>query len=361
MNFAVVPWTRDGFNNALFDIKDRKRNRDDIQMPWYLIREQMKKDGHRFDTADLYRNLGDADIFLFLACQPSVLLKLLRHGWDSRTVYFNSEPEVVEPMNGKEGMKKVLKRFHYAMTWNEELVDNRRIWKRITPYDFRDRTVETDCTWENKKLLVNISGAKSSEHPLELYSERLRVIQYFEYNHSGDFSFYGQGWEKGRYRNYCGEAENKAAVYAGFRFALALENMKNARGYITEKIFDCFTAGIVPVYWGGADIERYIPRDCYIPYESFSSTGQLYQFLKNMSRETYQGYLDNIRRWLDSQMPSAFSPQKQYECIMALAEHADADFHVSKRELGMLQKEVWMMHARRYASKWKRRLIRRKR
>jgi len=33
-------------------------------------------------------------------------------------------------------------------------------------------------------------------HPLELYTERIKAIRWFEQNHPQDFNLYGIGWDK---------------------------------------------------------------------------------------------------------------------------------------------------------------------
>ena len=40
--------------------------------------------------------------------------------------------------------------------------------------------------------------------------------------------------------------------------------MRNVNGYVTEKIFDAFKAGCVPVYWGAENITKYVPAECFI-------------------------------------------------------------------------------------------------
>lgn len=50
---------------------------------------------------------------------------------------------------------------------------------------------------------------------------------------------------------------------SNFQFGLALENT-SAKGYITEKIFQYFFAGVTPIYWGAPDIEIQIDPKCYL-------------------------------------------------------------------------------------------------
>ena len=80
-------------------------------------------------------------------------------------------------------------------------------------------------------------------------------------------------------------------------------------GYITEKIFGCFAAGCVPIYWGAPNVEQYIPKDCFIDYRDFKDLNDLYLFMKSMSKETYDAYLNNIRRFLNSSEAHIFSPE----------------------------------------------------
>ena len=63
------------------------------------------------------------------------------------------------------------------------------------------------------------------------------------------------------YPFYQGKCDKKAETYHKYKFAICFENMKNIKGYVTEKILDCLTAGIVPVYAGADNIEEYVFED----------------------------------------------------------------------------------------------------
>jgi len=94
-----------------------------------------------------------------------------------------------------------------------------------------------------------------------LSQARLAAIEYFA--HSDGFRLYGHRWDQPTAglsaavqqavrRAYAGAlapgAPPKRAVLNGHRFAICFENCVFP-GYVTEKIFDCFLAGCVPVYW----------------------------------------------------------------------------------------------------------------
>ena len=70
-------------------------------------------------------------------------------------------------------------------------------------------------------------------------------------------------------------------------FAFCFENSDSYCGYITEKIFDAFFSGTIPIYFGAPDIQDYIPKNCYIDYRQFHSTDELVKKLKSIVEENY--------------------------------------------------------------------------
>ena len=54
-------------------------------------------------------------------------------------------------------------------------------------------------------------------------------------------------------------------------------------GYITEKIFDFLTCGVVPIYVGTKSITNHIPAEVFIQYSNFASLNELNEYLRNMS------------------------------------------------------------------------------
>ena len=89
--------------------------------------------------------------------------------------------------------------------------------------------------------------------------------------------------------------------------------------YITEKIFDVFAAGCVPIYWGPDNIEEYIPEGCFIDYRKFKSDEEMLEFITSMQEDEYNQYIKNIRRFLKSEKAKLFSleafEQVLYEAV----------------------------------------------
>ena len=132
---------------------------------------------------------------------------------------------------------------------------------------------------------VMISGNKSGQ---ELYEERKKVIDF--YGKSNLFRLYGRGWETGY-----GEIENKSEILKRARFSWCYENSRQ-KNYITEKIFDCFTSGCVPIYYGAPNISDFVPNNCFIDRSKFKSTDEVHEFL--MSLPDTDEYLSNIKDFL---------------------------------------------------------------
>ena len=154
---------------------------------------------------------------------------------------------------------------------------------------------------------VLINSNKSSNHPLELYSERVNTIRWFESHHPDQFDLYGHGWRNSEFSSYRGIAKKKQDTLSRYKFAICYENTKDVSGYITEKIFDCLFAGCVPVYWGAPDILEHIPENCFIDRRKFASNEDLYNFLNDIDSGTYEGYLREAEKYLKSEKANEFS------------------------------------------------------
>jgi hypothetical protein len=188
----------------------------------------------------------------------------------------------------------------------DELVDGKKYRKFYYPQPVLSM-IEDRVPFAQKKLCTLISCNKNSLHPLELYSQRLGAINYFEQNASKDFDFYGVGWDARFFSTYKGLVDHKVPYLKQYKFSICYENMRNNGGYITEKIFDSFVAGCVPVYLGAANIAAYIPSNCYIARETFATLDELYYFLKTMPEEQYNEYLQNICNFFASDAALVFS------------------------------------------------------
>jgi hypothetical protein len=76
---------------------------------------------------------------------------------------------------------------------------------------------------------------------------------------------------------------------------------------VTEKLFDCFRAGCVPVYVGPKEIAELVPADCFIDGRAYATPAELDAFLRTIDDDAYRGYQERIRAFLLSDQAKPFS------------------------------------------------------
>lgn len=229
-------------------------------------------------------------------------LKQIKKIPSDRLILFTFEPPVVFP---RQYLPKTTELFSKVYTWNDDLVDDKKFFKFF--YPALKQICSSLPSFSERKLCTLVAGNTSSKEPFELYSAHREAIYFFESYAPTDFSFYGPGWNTAEHPTYKGVCKDKIDTLKQYRFSICYEAMHNVKGYITEKIFDCFSAGCIPIYWGASNISTYIPKHCYIDSRHFKSYADLYQFIKNMNEETYNAYVNNIRAFLQSKEAKFFT------------------------------------------------------
>jgi hypothetical protein len=201
------------------------------------------------------------------------------------------------------------KYFKAILTWNDALIDGSK-FKKINYAQsliaYNDKIEFVD--FQKKQLLTQVSSNLSSNHPNELYSLRKRFNANKDFILTKEeFVFYGRGWNNLNYTNFGGEIENKLSTLSNFKFTLCFENMSNVDGYITEKIFDAFSAGVVPIYFGAQNIAHHIPRNSFIDYRDFSTDHELIEYIRNVSYNEWLDYIRSAQDFLNSDAAKTFS------------------------------------------------------
>lgn len=244
----------------------------------------------------------DSGILLLYNVPPEIYAFLARRH-AIRCVAFLWEPPTTYKSNYDQ---RALNLCHRVFTWDDSLIDQKKYIKLFYAQS-NLKMIHDPIPFEHKKLCTFINGNKFSLHPQELYSARKKAVCFFEQHHPTEFDFYGTNWHKSEHPCYHGEIGNKIDVLKRYKFCICYENMHSVQGYITEKIFDCFVAGCVPIYWGASNITDYIPEECFIDRRQFETDTELYNFLKTVTQEQYATYLDNIRNFLASPQAEYFS------------------------------------------------------
>ena len=162
----------------------------------------------------------------------------------------------------------------------------------------------------------------------DLYLERLRAAAYFA--RRPDFDMVGQGWQRRHpavprrlhaavLPAYRGPVAEKLETLAGYKYSLCLENSRFA-GYVSEKIFDCFFAGTIPVYLGAPDIEKYVPPAAFIDLRRFGSYRDLEAYLDSVSVDAQRGYLAAAEAFLCSPGFEPFSAECFAQSLVGMLE-----------------------------------------
>ena len=290
-----------GYMNDLFPVSNPEEIPDNTPEFMQKLYKVAAQQGYQLIQANSGAEVeGDFDYFIVFEVFPEQLATL-NHIPSEKLILFLWEPPAVLPQNYNPFHHK---RFSKVYTWDDSLVDNEKYFKYY--YTNYKPMIAERPDFASKKLSTLISAHKYSTHPDELYGERRKVILFFEQLDTDDFDLFGRWWPT-TLKTYKGAIESKLDHLKHYKFCFSYENIKNIPGYVTEKMFDCFEAGVVPIYWGASNIEEYVPKNCYISREDFSDQAELYSFIKNMSEEQHSEYITHIQRYLESEKAQLFS------------------------------------------------------
>ena len=332
--------------------------RDNIFEPLIRLKELFALQGYNLYILGDYEK-EKPDRLLFYNCSDTKLLTTLyRADMLKNSIYVSLEPPLVDPMHTENNMKRLSNIFGAVMTWQDDLVDNKKFFKIYVPMPKKDKSF--DISFCDKKLITFISSnfpKKQWYKPKSLYGKRVEAIEYFQQKCPDQFDFYGKRWSKEQYPAYKGLVEHKDDVLKNYKFAICFENMEKVDGYVTEKIFDCFYADCVPVYWGPDNIEKYVPKNCFVDFRDFSDFDALYDHLINMTEEEYNDIITNIRAYLNSSMYAKFLPEQYFNDIsnaFKAIEQKEFNFKIAKKEISWLKKRNVKIFFKRCFGKIKR-------
>ena len=106
-----------------------------------------------------------------------------------------------------------------------------------------------------------------------------------------DITVYGMGWSQyknnprlkiGHTKHRSLDEQSTVDLLKNHTFALILENT-TADGYVSEKIYDAFIAGCIPIYYGNNNKSVGIPEDMYIDLKKFKTSQALHKHLDSLT------------------------------------------------------------------------------
>lgn len=310
-------------------------------------------------TTKIYISLGRLNQYRRLGRRPDVVL----------SAYLAMEAPIVDPAMFRElpRAQRYFKRV-YCYSDSESLqpfvTAPLRLQPMVWPQAF-DRVDAALWSRTDRKFLVLMNTNKRPRlFWQELYTARLEALEFF--SRTDEIDLYGPGWDVPSYqmgigwmpgtlqhgyrtvlaqwqrlrpnplltaarRVSRGVAEDKYGTLAQYDFCICFENMI-LKGWITEKIFDCFYAGTVPVYWGAPDITDYIPAECFIDMRQFGSYSALRDYLKSVSPAEIRRYKECARDFLGSPRFQQFSTDAFVEILAGVVEQDAAVASSAERE-----------------------------
>jgi hypothetical protein len=364
MNAALYidPPSHHFLGDKLFEVDDGRPNGDRLLEPWAHTRrvlesrgipvhtaDQLPPEGQASDVVNVYVSAGMLSRYRMLAQRSDVVV----------SAFFVFECPIVEPSLYR-ALPAVELQFRRIYSWSdgpslEHFVGSGlRCGHFSWPQSF-DRV--HPGIWDNRDRAF-LAMINSNKLPRmcwrELYTERVRAVAFFE--QYSEIDLYGPGWDQpskrvgktrlpytlrvwqhdlqtrwqrihpdpalaAARRAWRGLAPSKAETLGGYTFALCFENMI-LKGWITEKIFDCFFSGAVPIYWGAPEIAELIPSECFIDMRQFDGYADLRQFLKSLRPRAIEGYRAAAREFVQSAAFQPWSKDTFAERFLALVEEA---------------------------------------
>jgi hypothetical protein len=328
MKYASVLY-RDYAENSLFTPGAGESN-GEFYLPYAKLRERFLAAGIELNTPDV--NAGrEVEFELHINCR--------RQDPSTRAYVYLYENPLIRPLNRD---RSALARYAKWFTWDGALQDDSRTVPLLYPNRF-----ETEG-WNGPEkrplfcVLVASNKALIVVDPRDQYQARVQIIDWYELHAPADFHLFGRGWDRpaalpgrwGRVRNqlrkifarllaakspyvtWRGPVDDKIELLTRTRYCLAHENCRDLQGYVTEKLFDAFRAGCVPVYVGPKEIAELVPTNCFIDGREFATPAALDAHLRTIDDAAYRGYQERIRDFLLSEQAKPFSQDHFVEVIV---------------------------------------------
>lgn len=314
--------------NVIFNTASPE-NRDNCFAPYALLRERFYAEDIQIDTVDKVKGHGLVfELHQDVQHETSACINYL--------LLF--ETKFIKKENGNPAEWGKYKKI---FTWNESLVDGDRFVTLNLPNPMHIHPIDGFSSRDRFCCLISGNKSLSTREGRSLYPERVNAIRWFESHAPQDFDLYGVDWDipeahsgiAGKFErrfwrmlsrfvvlrpfsSYRGRVAHKRDALTKTRFAICYENVRDLPGYITEKIFDCFFAGCVPVYWGANNITDHVPANCFVDRRNFNNIEEVYTFLKSITEQDFCEYQQRIADFLKSEAAYPFSSECFAETIV---------------------------------------------
>ena len=241
---------------------------------------------------------------IFHMCNIQELpLRLLERKDIVKILYTIESPNIRHQL---QWMKEFLEKFDIVLTYWKPLLDmpNALYFPFIYRFDHENNN--------DMRLLQNNKGVDKSvciilekrdfRDEYEINGIQLRAQDYLRYDYAKNIKSidcYGDSWKpfanQINYRptiNRFLDQQKTIDVMINYTFTLIIENC-NADNYVSEKIYDAFSVGSIPLYYGNISDLLNIPKDMYIDLKQIRPK-QIREYLDRLTMEEIEVYRRNI-------------------------------------------------------------------
>jgi len=221
--------------------------------------------------------------------------------------------------------------FDVIITYWEDLLDKPKVLYNpfVSRFDITNKC-HLGIINKNRKFDKSIGMILANRSNNEKYKindvelERLDYLRKKYVVELDNVTVHGQGWDELKDHTYL-KIENIInrmndnidinLFYKKFNFALIIENC-NAKNYVSEKIYDAWVAGCIPIYYGNNN-KINLPKNCYIDVKDYKSIEELKNYINKLTKDDINKYYDNIDKNLLDILEKV-SPNKLCEKIIEL-------------------------------------------
>jgi hypothetical protein len=249
------------------------------------------------------------------------------------------ETPLIRKLNEREDL---LQTYDAVFTWRRDFLSRNRYFAIPAYPVIIPKCSDLAFNRSNFSCMIASNKASRGEPGMELYSERVKTIRWFEQHQPNYFSLFGSGWdaqpraisiaakckslmkrmftaqEEVIFPSWRGTIESKYQILKNYNFSFCYENATGFPGYITEKIFDSMAAGCIPIYWGDSDIDSVIPPTCYILRDKFKSHEILFEYLRTLTEADLRSFRESMNDFLASEASRVYTTEQFATTITAL-------------------------------------------
>ena len=276
-----IPAVKEWYKNQIFSENKENRNAAFIRLKNDLTAEYF------YETVDDCSIFYDYIILHRLDVHLDKLINLIKINPMLKVIYFITEEPSIVPFHTKYYLSRM--NFYAVLGCCTP-------FKNLYFYTYPNPVLKYTCnsSFNQRKLCCAIATKKRNWFSnSSLYQFRNRFLSRLANN---GIDLFGKNW--GRKDKSLGPIDDKFKVLGNYRFTIIIEN-SITDNFVTEKIFDAFSTGTVPVYYGAKNIRNIIPKSTFISLEGLDPLN-LMNHLSSISEKKWIAYQKAIQIYLSS-------------------------------------------------------------